>query len=150
MVSVTAKPFTGPGAEEEQDAAETMVVTCVSMIVIQACAKPSWTAAAAVLPSRSSSRMRSKISTLESTPIPMVRMTPAMPGSVSVAPVEAHEAQQDHQVQDQRQVRVDARAAVVDQHEDHDRQHAGDRRDHALVNALPRPASARPCASPGT
>jgi hypothetical protein len=38
------------------------------------------------LPARTSSRMRSKISTFESTPIPMVRMTPAMPGKVSVRP----------------------------------------------------------------
>ena len=30
--------------------------------------------------------MRSKISTFESTPMPIVRMKPAMPGSVIVAP----------------------------------------------------------------
>jgi hypothetical protein len=31
--------------------------------------------------------MRSKMTTLESTAMPMVRMMPAMPGSVSVAPM---------------------------------------------------------------
>ena len=36
-------------------------------------------------PNRSSSRIRSKIKTLESTPIPMVRMIPAIPGKVKVA-----------------------------------------------------------------
>ncbi len=34
----------------------------------------------------SSSRMRSKIRTFESTPMPIVRMKPAMPGSVMTAP----------------------------------------------------------------
>ena len=33
--------------------------------------------------------MRSKISTLESTPIPIVRTKPAMPGSVMTAPMYA-------------------------------------------------------------
>ena len=68
----------------------------------------------AALPARTSSRMRSKISTFESTPMPIVRITPAMPGSVSVRLAEAHEAQQNHQVQKQRQIRVDARAAIIE------------------------------------
>src|SRR5207249_7115615 len=66
---------------------------------VQTCALPiSWTptfwsssasarkSAADDLPLRISSRMRSKTRTLESTPMPMVRMTPAMPGRVSTAP----------------------------------------------------------------
>ena len=58
----------------------------------------------------------------------MVRMTPAIPGKRQRGSGEAHEAQQDDQVQKQRQIGIDARAVVVDQHEDHDRQHADDRR----------------------
>ncbi len=57
-----------------------------------------------------------------------------MPGSVSTWPREAHEAKQDQQVQQQSQIRVDAGAAVVDQHEDHDGQHAGDGRNDALAD----------------
>ena len=39
-VRVTANPFTGPVPKINRMNAETMVVTCVSTIVIQACAKP--------------------------------------------------------------------------------------------------------------
>src|SRR5262249_50968252 len=39
----------------------------------------------------------------------------------------SHEAQQDDQVQDQSNSGVDTRASVVDQHEDHDRQHSYNR-----------------------
>ncbi len=60
-------------------------VACVSRIVIQTRSKPFCTAMRTVLPLRSSSRMRSNTSTLVSTPTPIVRITPAMPGSVSVA-----------------------------------------------------------------
>ena len=85
-VKVTANPLTGPVPKIIRMNAETMVVTCVSMMVLNALLKPWSTAAAAVLPLRSSSRMRSKIRTLESTPMHTVRITPAMPGKVSVAP----------------------------------------------------------------
>ena len=46
---------------------------------------PASTADRTVRPARSSSRMRSKTSTLASNAMPMVRMMPAMPGRVSVA-----------------------------------------------------------------
>ena len=62
-------------------------VAWVSRMVIHTRSNPFCTAARTVLPLRSSSRMRSKTSTLVSTPTPIVRMTPAMPGSVRVAPV---------------------------------------------------------------
>ena len=110
-VSVTAKPLTGPVPKMNRMPAETMVVTCVSTNGDERAGH-----AEAVLhggrgrscPERSSSRTRSKISTLESTPIPMVRITPAMPGKRKHRMAEAHEAKQDDQVQEQREVRVDA------------------------------------------
>src|SRR5271165_2722351 len=42
-------------------------------------------------------------------------------------PGEAEEAEQDDQVQEQPQVRVDARGTVIEEHEHHDRDHADDR-----------------------
>ena len=47
--------------------------------------KPASRAEIGVLPTRSSSRMRSLIRTLASTDIPMVRTMPAIPGKVRVA-----------------------------------------------------------------
>ena len=47
----------------------------------------------------------------------MVRITPAMPGKVSVDGI-AHESEQDDQVQDEGQVGVNAGAVVVDEHKD--------------------------------
>ena len=49
--------------------------------------KPAFTAARTPLAVASSPLMRSKMSTLESTPMPIVRMKPAMPGSVMTAPI---------------------------------------------------------------
>ena len=43
-VKVTAKPLTGPVPNKNRMAADTIVVTWVSTIVIQACAKPCSTA----------------------------------------------------------------------------------------------------------
>ena len=83
---VTANPRIGPVPKTNRKIAETMVVTWVSMIVTKALLKPKSTEDGMVLPSLISSRMRSKISTFESTAIPIVKMTPAMPGKVSVAP----------------------------------------------------------------
>ena len=88
-----------------------MVVTCVSMIVKKALLKPTDTAEETTLPFRSSSRMRSKIKTFESTAMPMVKITPAMPGSVSVALKITSDRQQQYQVQYERKHRVDARQA---------------------------------------
>ena len=48
---------------------------------------------------------------------------------------EAHKSKQNHEVQEQCQVGIDARPPVVDQHEDHDRGHTRNRGDDALVNA---------------
>ena len=86
MTSVTAKPLIGPVPNWKRKAAAMSAVAWVSRIVIQTRSKPLLTAARTVLPLRSSSRMRSKTSTLVSTPTPMVRMMPAMPGRVRVAP----------------------------------------------------------------
>ena len=68
---------------EEKNAA-TMVVACVSITVLSALLKPAATAEGTVFPARNSSRIRSKTRTLVSTAIPIVRMTPAIPGRVSV------------------------------------------------------------------
>ena len=61
------------------------VVTFESRIVPQARSYPAWIAACGVAPQRSSSRMRSLISTLASIAMPSVSAIAAMPGSVSVA-----------------------------------------------------------------
>ena len=71
--------------------------------------------------------MRSKISTFESTPMPIVRMNPAMPGSVMTAPEIRHEAHQDDEVQRDRHERVDAGQPVVQQHEQRDEAEADER-----------------------
>src|SRR6185437_6885604 len=81
ITSVVAKPFTGPVPKINRKRQETIVVTCVSTMVHQAFPKPAATAAGIVLPALSSSRILSKIRTLESTAIPTVRIIPAMPGS---------------------------------------------------------------------
>jgi hypothetical protein len=57
------------------------------MIEVSAFSKPSSIARAGPRAVFSSSRMRSKISTFESTAMPMVSTMPAMPGMVSVAPI---------------------------------------------------------------
>ncbi len=85
MISVTAKPFTGPVPNCSRNRAEMIVVAWVSTMVANAFENPFSMAAFGARPLRSSSRMRSKTSTLESTAMPIVRMNPAMPGSVSVA-----------------------------------------------------------------
>src|ERR1039458_9168425 len=48
----------------------------------------------------------------------------------------AQESQQDHQVQDQAQIGVDAGRVVVEQHKDQHRDHADDRRPHALADRI--------------
>ena len=60
-------------------------VTLASMIDEKALPKPSRTATGKATPRERSSRMRSKISTLASTAMPIVSTSPAMPGSVNVA-----------------------------------------------------------------
>ncbi len=48
---------------------------------------------------------------------------------------EAHKTEQDDQVEEQGEIGVDPRAAIVDEHEDHDGQHAGNGGGDALVDA---------------
>src|SRR5437667_2128718 len=86
MTNVTAKPFTGPVPNRNRQTAEISAAKWVSTRVMKTLLKLVTTADTAVLPARSSSRMRSKMRTLESIPTPMVRMTPAIPGNVSAAP----------------------------------------------------------------
>ena len=84
--SVVAKPRIGPGAELEQerrrDERGDVGVENREEHAVEAGGDrlPHALARAPV-----SSLMRSKISTFESTPMPIVRMKPAMPGSVIVA-----------------------------------------------------------------
>src|ERR1039458_8573424 len=85
MTNVTAKPRTGPSPKRKRKAQDTTVVTWVSTMVHHALRKPLSTAAITLLPVRNSSGMGSKISALEYTAIPMVRMIPAMPGRVRTA-----------------------------------------------------------------
>ena len=68
------------------------VVKFASIIVVIALLYPASIADLGVLPLRSSSRILSKIITLESMHIPTVRINPAMPGKVNVAPNDANTA----------------------------------------------------------
>ena len=86
MVRVVAKPRIGPVPNWNRKAAAMSEATCVSRIVRKTRSKPAATACLTPFESPSSSLIRSKIKTLESTPMPIVRMNPAMPGSVIVAP----------------------------------------------------------------
>jgi hypothetical protein len=70
--------------------------------------------------------MRSKISTFESTPMPIVRMNPAMPGSVIDAPAYAIRPSSTIRLQIMADDGVDARELVVRQHEKDD-EHEGRR-----------------------
>ena len=68
--------------------------------------------------------------------MPIVRMKPAMPGSVSVASKSAIAAEQQDRVQDEREDRVPAGAPVVDDHRDEDEQRADDRGGDALADRV--------------
>ena len=63
--------------------------TCVSTSVQNTRLKPALIDARTPRCASSSSLMRSKISTFESTPMPIVSTKPAMPGSVITAPMYA-------------------------------------------------------------
>src|SRR5579885_3394772 len=136
MTRVMANPRIGPVPKTPRKAAETTVVPWVSIIVRKAFSKPASTADAADLPLRNSSRMRSNTRTFESTPMPMVRMTPAMPGSVRTAPKYRHRGEQDQQVEDQGQDGIDSCQAVINDHEDHDHDQADDRSANAVANGV--------------
>ena len=82
--------------------------------------KPPASAALTDFPVFSSSRMRSKINTLLSTAMPIVKTTPAIPGMVNTAP--KHECRQKQQsVQSQREDRIRTSPAVIKQHGSHNR-----------------------------
>src|SRR5579864_6987556 len=86
ITSVAANPFTAGVPKKNRKPQETTVVTCVSTRVAKALENPAASAAATDFPARSSSRMRSKMSTLLSTAMPIVSTAPAIPGNVSTAP----------------------------------------------------------------
>src|SRR5690606_3128180 len=81
----TAKPRTGPEPKASRASPTMSVVRFESRMVPQARSKPWWMACCGVAPLRSSSRMRSLMSTFESMAMPRVSAMAAMPGSVSVA-----------------------------------------------------------------
>ena len=114
-----------------RNAAEMSAATCVSTSVQNTRLKPALIDARTPRCASSSSLIRSKISTFESTPMPIVRTKPAMPGQRHDGADVGHQAEQDDQVEDQRHHRVHARQPVVDQHEHDDQQQADDRRQHA-------------------
>ena len=72
--------------------------------------------------------MRSKMSTFESTPIPIVSTNPAMPGSVMTAPMYAISPSRMIRLKRSANDRVDAGQLVVGDHEEHDQDEADDRR----------------------
>ena len=85
MQCTTAKPRTGPEPKASSARPAISEVTLESRMVAQARSYPEWMAACGEAPPRSSSRMRSLISTLASIAMPSVSATAAMPGSVRVA-----------------------------------------------------------------
>ena len=86
IASVIPKPFTGPVPSQISIDAVIRVVTLASTIVEVTLLNAPAVAFLMLLPDLSSSRIRSKIRILASTPIPSVRINAATPGSVSVAP----------------------------------------------------------------
>ena len=80
MPSVVAKPTIVPVPKKNSTPAAISVVRLESKIAVNARRKPESIALLTVLPMRSSSLMRSKITTLASTAIPIDKMMPAMPG----------------------------------------------------------------------
>ena len=89
IISVVAKPRIRPVPKMNRIIPVRKVVTLESIMDDNAFLNPSVTANLKFLPNASSSLIRSKISTLASTAIPMDNTIPAMPGMVSTAPSEA-------------------------------------------------------------
>ena len=85
MISVIAKPFTGPVPNWKRNSAVSTMQTLESTMAFIAWRNPSSMARRTVFPWISSSRIRSKISTLLSTVRPIDSTMPASPGRVSVA-----------------------------------------------------------------
>ena len=99
MTSVIAKPRIGPVPNWNRNAREMSAATCVSSSVRKTRLKPALIAARTPRCAASSSLMRSKISTFESTPMPIVSTKPAMPGSVIDRADVGHQPEQDDQVE---------------------------------------------------
>ena len=89
--------------------------------------KPLRIAIRSAAPPLSSSRIRSKISTLASTDMPIVSTRPARPGSVNAALIRTISASTKQQVEGERDAGHEAGEAVVDDHEDDDRDAATQR-----------------------
>ena len=86
MASVTANPLIGPVPSAKRASAAIRVVALASKIVLHAFSNPISIEVRGVLLSLISSRIRSKIKTFASTAIPTVKINPANPGNVRVAP----------------------------------------------------------------
>ena len=87
--SVMANPRIGPVPNWNRNAAEMSAAKWVSSSVRNTRLKPALIEARTPRCASSSSLMRSKMSTFESTPMPIVSTKPAMPGSVITAPMYA-------------------------------------------------------------
>ena len=82
----TANPFIVPVPSQNKTKAALNVVRFASSIVMKARLNPLFTDEIKFKPSLLSSLMRSNIMMLASTAIPIDSISPAMPGSVKVAP----------------------------------------------------------------
>ena len=83
--SVTENPRTGPEPKTYSNIDAMSVVKFASIMVAIAREYPAIIASLIALPLRNSSLILSKIRTLESTAIPIVKTIPAIPGKVRVA-----------------------------------------------------------------
>ena len=86
MIKVVAKPLIGPVPNTNNIKAVKPVVIFASNIEDNALEKPSFIDSFCDLPFANSSLIRSNISTLASTEIPIVKTIPAIPGNVNTAP----------------------------------------------------------------
>ena len=84
---VIANPLTGPVPIAYKTIAAIKVVILASKIVVKALEKPSLIASCGDVPVPSSYLILENIKTLASTAIPTVKTIPAIPGNVSVAPI---------------------------------------------------------------
>ncbi len=84
--SVNAKPRTSPSDRMYSSSAARNDTVSDTRMVRRALAQPRSTAARSDLPSRTSSRNRSKYTMNESAVMPIATISPAMPASVSVNP----------------------------------------------------------------
>ena len=66
--------------------------------------------------------------------MPIVKITPAMPGSVSTAPAIRHEGDEDHKIEHQGHNSIDTAEPVIEHEKNHHHDHAADRGPNALAN----------------